>query len=153
MDGIARVLCMAVLALLAACGRGPGDLSNPKPEVYLVDQGHRSNSVWVVMGEQMLSGGTVLDGISSRIPNLDVRRTADCPDIFMRGRNALQRKPKPQVYVDGQRAADTCILAMMRAGDINRVELYPSGFSNRAGYVTDSDGLILVFTRSAIDEN
>lgn len=148
------LLCTAAVALLSACGTRLGDPADPHPRGFVEGPVARTGAPWVVMGSQMLQAGTVLDGLSSRIPNMQVRRAQqECPVIAMRGRNALQRQPKPQVYVDGQRAADTCILAMIRAGDVNRVELYPGGHTTRPGYVSDSDGLILVFTRTAVDES
>ncbi len=51
--------------------------------------------------------------------------------------------------MDGTRALDTCILGMLRAGDVRRVEIYPMGVTTRPGYSPHSHGLILVFLREA----
>jgi hypothetical protein len=55
----------------------------------------------------------------------------------------------PQVYVDGTRATDTCILQSLRSDDVDSVEVYPMGVTKRPGYATHAHGLILVFLRGA----
>jgi hypothetical protein len=55
----------------------------------------------------------------------------------------------PHVYVDGTRTTDTCILETLRAEDVERIEVYPQGFTTRPGYGTHANGLILVFMRSS----
>jgi hypothetical protein len=110
---------------------------------------HQSSTAWVVEGRQMLAGRTILEGLRSRFPSMHVRSNGQCPDIFIRGHNSIQSSNAPRVYVDGQRAADSCILNLMRAGDVARIEIYPSGHTSRGGYLSDPNGLILVFTRNA----
>ena len=111
-----------------------------------------SRSTWVVRGEQMVSGMTVLDGLRSRFPGMDIRQNSGCPDLVIRGHNSIESSNAPQVYVDGSRAGDTCILGMLRAGDVARVEVYPTGHTSRAGYLPNPNGLVLVFTRRAVPD-
>ena len=55
---------------------------------------------------------------------------------------------EPEVYVDGLRGADTCILNNLVVSDVRRVEVYSQGVTGRPGYVTSARGLILIFTRN-----
>jgi hypothetical protein len=140
------VLTCAAALLGAACATTGPATGGARLRPAAVGQ---SSTAWVVQGTQMLSGMTVLDGLRSRFPSVHVRTNGSCPDILIRGRNSIQSSNAPRVYVDGQRAADSCILNMMRAGDVARVEIYPTGHTARPGYLSDPNGLILVFTRSA----
>jgi hypothetical protein len=141
----ATIMCIAATLGSAACASAPAlegeRMRAPTP--------HQSGTTWVVQGHQMIGGLSVMDGLRSRFPSMHVRSNGQCPDIFIRGHNSIQSSNAPRVYVDGQRAADSCILNMMRAGDVARVEIYPTGHTSRPGYLSDPNGLILVFTRSA----
>ena len=53
----------------------------------------------------------------------------------------------PSVYVDGTHVGDTCILEALDAREVDRVEVYPMGVTNRPGYPGNNAGLILVFLR------
>jgi hypothetical protein len=141
----ATIICIAATLVSAGCATAP----NPGTERLRAPTIRQSSTAWVVEGRQMLSGSSVLDGLRSRFPSMHVRTNGQCPDIFIRGHNSIQSSNAPRVYVDGQRAADSCILNMMRASDVARVEIYPTGHTNRPGYLADPNGLILVFTRSA----
>jgi hypothetical protein len=68
-----------------------------------------------------------------------------CPSVQLRGRKSLYGSSDPVVYVDGTRTVNSCVLEMLSTWDINRVEVYPMGVSNRPGYAANPNGLILVF--------
>jgi hypothetical protein len=85
--------------------------------------------------------------IQSRVSNVQVRRDGSCPDLEFRGRKSLVMRTPPGVYVNGQHALNTCILDMLNPHDIDLVEVYPSGVSNRPGYFSTAGGLILVFLK------
>jgi hypothetical protein len=94
-----------------------------------------------------LENRSLLDVLHRRLPSLQIDATADCPEVFMRGRSSIMSASNAAIYVDGQRAANTCILETLYAFDLERVEVYPMGVTSRPGYFSDADGLILVFLR------
>jgi hypothetical protein len=106
----------------------------------------------ILTGSALTDGpGTVLAAMSSKIPNFHVQRhSGQCPEISLRSNVSLQPggEVNPLVYVDGTRTSDTCILEMLGTVDVERVEVYPQGFTTRPGYATHAHGLILVFMRS-----
>ena len=94
--------------------------------------------------------GSVMAAMMGKVPNFRVRRLGnECPQITLRNSVTFQGVVNPHVYVDGTRATDTCILESLRTEDVERVEVYPQGFTTRPGYGTHAHGLILVFMRSA----
>lgn len=106
----------------------------------------------IVSGEALEDGpGSLLAAMSGKVPNFRVRRPASstCPEITLRGHSSFQNVANPLVYVDGSRTNDTCILESIRTDDVERVEVYPQGFTTRPGYATHGPGLILVFMRTA----
>lgn len=111
-----------------------------------------NRTVWVVQGAQMTAGQTVLEGLRARYPSMQVRSSERCPELVLRGRSSIQGFSAPLVYVDGQRAADGCILGMLRAGEVDRVEIYPTGHTSRPGYFGHGTGLVLVFTLDGVEE-
>jgi len=105
----------------------------------------------ILTGSALRDGpGTVLAAMSGKVPNFRVRQhSGQCPEITLRANVSFQGEVNPQVYVDGTRTSDTCILETLRTDDVERVEVYPQGFTTRLGYATHAHGLILVFMRSA----
>jgi hypothetical protein len=108
-------------------------------------------SAVILTGDALKDGpGTVLAAMSGKVPNFRVRQhSGQCPEITLRANVSFQGEVNPQVYVDGTRTSDTCILETLRTDDVERVEVYPQGFTTRPGYATHAHGLILVFMRSA----
>jgi hypothetical protein len=112
----------------------------------------REKGAVVLTGTALLDGpGSVLAAMAGKVPNLRVRHPAQqqCPEITLRGQTSIQGISNPHVYVDGTRTTDTCILETLRTNDVERVEVYPQGFTTRPGYATHAPGLILVFMRSS----
>ncbi|HEX6941102.1 MAG TPA: TonB-dependent receptor plug domain-containing protein [Longimicrobiales bacterium] len=108
------------------------------------------NTAVTVLGHEVLAGQneSLLQVMERNIPGLRVGVTSRCPALSLRGApNTMPGYSEPKVYVDGARAIDTCILEMLRAGDVERVEIYPMGVTARPGYAPHAHGLILVFTR------
>jgi hypothetical protein len=84
-----------------------------------------------------------------KVPNFRVQNHANaCPEITLRNHVSFSGVVNPLVYVDGTLSTDTCILESLRSGDVERVEVYPLGFTTRPGYGRHAHGLILVFMRS-----
>lgn len=104
----------------------------------------------VVQGPALVDGpGSLLAALSGKVPNLRVQRHGgQCPEISLRNHVTFRSFVNPHVYVDGTRTTDTCILESLRGGDVERVEVYPQGYTHRPGYGTHAHGLILVFMRS-----
>ncbi len=91
--------------------------------------------------------GTLLDAMLRNVPSIQVGDPARCPALSLRGPSTMPGVSDPRIYVDGARAVDTCILTMLHAGDVERVEIYPMGVTTRPGYASHAHGLILVFLR------
>lgn len=130
-------------ATLAAC-YDPGLSSSLAPR-----QEH--GAISYVLEEDQLqetANSTLLGSIQARISGMSVRHAgSECPQITLRGPKEIAHHSDPGVYVDGTRAANTCVLEMLNQGDVQRVEVYPMGVTQRPGYEAQSDGLILVFLR------
>ncbi|HSJ06490.1 MAG TPA: hypothetical protein VK936_07305 [Longimicrobiales bacterium] len=131
---------LAAVLLLAACGAARTGTS---------DSVTREGNAFILAGADLVeSRGSLLSTMQGRIPNLRLRRqSGECPEISLRSHSSALSPVNPHVYVDGTRTADTCILESLRGEDVERVEVYPQGVTNRPGYATHAHGLILVFMR------
>jgi hypothetical protein len=89
---------------------------------------------------------TLLEMMRLRFPTMEVQGSMGCPLIQFRGRNTLFTRSDPAIYLDGQRAANTCILEELTTMDLALVEVYPSGIP-RPGYRTNANGVIIIFVR------
>lgn len=146
--GVAVVLFWGAVPFLAGCGGSLRRHVRPSPTKH--------NGVFVERGAMVLTGpalgdgrGSLLDTMRGKVPSFRLRtHPGVCPGISLRGRTSVSGIVSPDVYVDGTRATDTCILEQLRASDVRRVEVYPMGFTTRPGYGMHAEGLILVFMRS-----
>jgi hypothetical protein len=133
--------------LTTACG---GSRQAPEPEA---ETGAVFERGAIILSAEALGEGprSLLAAMSGKVPNFRVRRpyASTCPEITLRGHSSIQTVANPHVYVDGTRTSDTCILDTLRSDDVERVEVYPQGFTTRPGYGPHGPGLILVFMRSA----
>jgi hypothetical protein len=109
----------------------------------------------VVSGPGLVDGpGDLLGTMMGKVPNFRVRRVRDqCPQITLRNAVSFQSVVNPHVYIDGARSTDTCILDALRAHDVQRVEVYPTGVTTRPGYGRHAHGLILVFMRDGLPDS
>ena len=112
----------------------------------------RGTAAYVFEDDQLVaSDGTLLSALTALISNMSVLRgqNSECPQITLRGRTTVARVTNPGVYVDGARATNTCVLEHLNVAEVHRVEVYPMGLANHAGYEAQPGGLILVFMRTA----
>ena len=111
----------------------------------------RGTSAYIFEEDQLLpaADGTLLSALEARIAAMAVSRGSDCPQITLRGRTTVARVTNPGVYVDGARATNTCVLEHLNVAEVHRVEVYPMGLAQHAGYEAQPGGLILVFMRTA----
>jgi hypothetical protein len=83
--------------------------------------------------------------MKGRVSNMRVsRQSGGCPIINLRGQKTFG-SGNPQVYVNDSRIGTTCVLDQIRAADVDRIEVYPNGVTNRPGYTSSPFGLIAVF--------
>lgn len=139
------VLPRGLIVLLAGAGVG-ACLGTPSGR--MVAPAERVGNAIVISFEQIQGGGaSLLRLVRYRVASMQVRETTGCPDVTLRGAKSIHSVSVPSVYVDGQRAANTCILEMLSPNDVHRVEVYPGGVTHRPGYHANGAGLILVFMR------
>jgi hypothetical protein len=139
--GLRPLLPLLAVAGVACYHPTKGD---PKPGRADDTPLHGSQIAYVVDEPELDRGGaSLLNTVASHVAAMTVRHPrGECPVITMRG-----PATDPVVYVDGARATNTCVLEQMNPGDVHRVEVYPLGVTQRAGYMSQPGGLILVFTR------
>ena len=104
----------------------------------------------IVIGDESFepSRGSAISIIQNHVRSMSVARKDACPRIIVRpGRSQAS---EALVYVDGQRMNDTCVLEALSVESISRVEVYPSGVTQRPCYRSNSGGLILVFMKNGL---
>lgn len=95
------------------------------------------------------SGGSVLNILPSHVAGMRIKQTDSCPEILMRGTRSIMNSNNPIVYVDGTRSGNTCILETLVPSEVQRIEVYPMGVTQRPGYRNNPNGLILVFMKTS----
>lgn len=137
--------CLALASLaLAACFAG-----TPAGEDTTAAVGPSSTRRIIIQVPDQSTPASLVTLLQMRVRNMDVRRRSGrCPEIEFRGRSSISMPVAPSVYVDGQHTSDTCVLELISPIDVDYLEVYPMGVSNRAGYFSNSGGLILVFTKN-----
>lgn len=132
----------------AACG---GSWGATPPAVLEGNGVANVGSATVVTAEELHgANGSLLRAIMGKVPNMKVTYTVGmerCPSIAMRSFEDHHGNDRPSVYIDGTHVRDTCILEDLDAREVDRVEVYPAGVTNRPGYAGHNGGLILVFLR------
>jgi hypothetical protein len=137
-----------ITAGAAACGPVLAPGASGFSEGNRLQAGERNTTGVVITGAQLRSGGTsLLDGLRARISNLRVEVNQQCPEIRLRGQRSISGNSNPIVYVNGARTANTCVLEQIQPVDVETVEVYASGVSNRPGIRNSPTGLVLVYTR------
>lgn len=128
--------------LLGGCGHLGSSQDQPQRAVD-------SERGAIILTRAALEGGegSVLSAMTAKVPNFRVRRNPQeyCPQITLRGATTFRSYSNPDVYVDGTRAVNTCVLDTLMATDVARVEIYAQGYTTRPGYGTNAHGLILIF--------
>lgn len=147
---------VVLLALLAGCAA-----REPDPElaaVRAIERGNpRSRTVAMAMleGPELesagRSGNTLSEVLARLVPNLRIARSnraGTCPRLVLRGIKSVTLSSDPDIYIDGARSVDTCILDLLPMASIARVEVYAGGQIPRSEPITPSAaGAILIFTR------
>jgi hypothetical protein len=144
MPHLRRALTALGITLVAsACSRAVRE--NPYQPV--AEDGVLSNGGHTVIGREALARNDipVLDLLRYRVPGMRVNPTDDCPEVILRGKSTFITNSSAAIYVDGERAANTCVLSMLSTFHLARVEVYPGGVPP-SGYLTDPYGVILLFS-------
>ena len=130
---------------VTACGGYQSEAPAPNGE-----EEEPPGGAFILSGEELDDGrGSLLDAMRGKVPNFRIYQSSRrCPQISLRSHTTFETVVEPQIYVDGTRATDTCILTSLRGEDVGSVEFYPMGFTTRPGYATHAHGLILVFMRT-----
>jgi outer membrane receptor protein involved in Fe transport len=131
-------------ALLCACSAHPA----PRTDVSTPDVKSSGGVTILTSAILQKQSRSLLDLIKARVPSVEVIDNTPCPDVFLRGRSTITTSSNPAIYVDGQRANNTCVLDMMNVLDLQRVEIYPNG-QPRGGYQSSPYGVILIFIRTS----
>ncbi|HET7275838.1 MAG TPA: Plug domain-containing protein [Longimicrobiaceae bacterium] len=123
---------------------GNGEVASPDD-----DRAYYGSSM--VIGQDELSDRTVplLNVLKNRVSNIRIEPSTDCPQIILRGQKRFVGPSNAQVYVNGVRSVNTCVLRSLNTADLARVEIYPGGVTMRPGYRSHPYGLIVVFTKGA----
>jgi hypothetical protein len=135
------------LVLMAGCvGNGvarPGQDEDPLE----ITSRRVGSGILIEAAERGGHDRSVLSVLRQRVAGFRISSTSSCPEIVIRGRNSVRSSPNPSIFVNDTRSSDTCVLDDLRMSDIDRVEVYPTGVGPNPSYGTNSNGLILVFTR------
>lgn len=141
-------LVLSAATMLAACGPAAAS-SGRAPDSANRDAPRDSHAI-VVSGRQLGGGATsLLSVLRNRIAGIHVDDRGACPTVILRSRKSILGDNSAVVYVNGARAANTCVLDMMDPASVARVEVYPQGITRRPGYESHANGLILVFLLDA----
>lgn len=130
-----RCLLLVLVTGVVACSSRAGQPSENRAG---------TGSATVVRGSEL--GGDLLQGLRNRVPSMTVsERSGECPMILFRGQRSINSQRNPDVYVDGTRVFDTCILNQISTMAIDSVEVYPNGDAMRPGVQQSPFGVILIF--------
>jgi len=135
------------MLLLSGCAA----LKNPSRSSRTEGGIRNENGATIISGRALDDQrGSLLDTMEGRVPGMQIQRHPDrCPDVALRSHIPLNSPISPQVYVDGTRTSDTCILNQLTTDNVESIEIYPMGVTMRPGYATHAHGLILIFLRGA----
>jgi hypothetical protein len=140
-----RTAVLLVTMGLAACGGWGG---SPERTYEGIGVSGEAGAIVVTAEELHSVTGSVLQALRGKVPNMRVDASVGrCPGISFRSAREPRGDSYPDIYVDGTRATNTCILESLSSVDVEWVELYPQGVTQRPGYGTNNQGLILIFLR------
>ena len=141
-----RLTAIGTASVLGLFGLGCAGAPTQSPRAGEVEAARNSGSAIVLEGEDFRGRGqTLLRLMAERVSGMSVNYGGPCPSIQLRGTKSMFGSNDPLIYIDGARALNTCVLDDMSPDPVSRVEIYPSGVSNRPGYDFNRNGLILVF--------
>ncbi len=151
MPRLRTMLAASWLALFAsACNSAPRGTRLQRAD----DGAVSSRGGSTVIGREILARNDmpVLDLLRYRVPGITVSPTADCPEVILRGKSTIFTNSSATIYVDGERAVNTCVLTMLSTFHIDRVEIYPGGVPPR-GYLMSPYGVILIYSMTGPEPN
>ena len=151
MPHLRSALAALVLALAAAACRPAAQHSRQRLELNDGNGvvGHGGHTI--IEREALIRNDVpVLDVLRYRVPGMSVSPRDDCPEVTLRGKSTFITASNPAIYVDGQRAANTCVLTMLSTFHLARIEVYPDGIPP-AGYLTNPYGVILIFSLRGLE--
>ena len=141
---LAFVICTF---LLSGCAALQNPYRSGRTEGGIRNEGGATIISGVALDDQR---GSILDTMEGRVPGMQIQRRPDrCPEVSLRSHVTFRSVVNPQVYVDGTRTVDTCILESLVTDNVESIEIYPTGVTMRPGYSTHAHGLILIFMRGA----
>lgn len=145
MIGLRQGMLVLGCVAMVGCSGWRGGVEDPGQGIGVASDAGAT----VLTGEEFAGAtGSVLRAMQGKVPNMKVDQAVDrCPGITFRASKDHDGTNYPEVYLDGTRTSDTCILESLRASDVERVEVYRRGVTTRPGYTTSSQGLILIFSR------
>lgn len=145
------VLALAIPLALCACADRNRIQAPLRPEPIPTPR----NAV-AVLGEKELAqasdaGASLADALRRNVPSLRVDRggqPGSCPRIQLRGIKSIMLSSEPEVYVNGVRHGDTCILDILPPDHVQAVQVYGAGQSPPSvGLRSSPGGLILVYLK------
>jgi len=136
-----------VLAAALVCACGP-HRAHPGPDTSSPEIRTDGSTTIITAAALQQQSRSLLDLLKARVPSITIVDNDPCPDIYLRGRSTIVTSSAPAIYVDGQRANNTCVLDMMDVQDLQRVEIYANG-QPRGGYQADPYGVILIFLKTS----
>lgn len=133
---------LAAIVALSATGCGPTVQQAVDEEDPPISAGGT-----VIRGEELRASSVrLLDGLRGRVSSMQVSHVGGgCPQVILRGARTIVGSTRPEVYVDGTRMTDTCILDQIRSVEVERVEIYAGGARAQGAYRSSPNGLIVVF--------
>lgn len=137
---------------MSACGGLPGTDAAPNPLDRDEARAYRTHGRAIVVSGAELDGPStsLITVLRNRVVSMQVTYGGICPIVMLRNRKSMFGDNSPLVYVDGARAANTCVLDELSPADVSRIEVYPQGIAPRGGYDSHANGLILIFMRTGV---
>lgn len=137
-------LAAAILLLGGCAAAGAGTSSGlDAPRAHSVVSG-----ITLHASDLQPGGTSLLQVIARRVTSMRVSRgRGECPSVKLRGGNSIADDRAPGIYVDDIPVRSTCVLELIDPGEVERVEVYPSGYSGQIKYTANPYGLIVVHTR------
>jgi hypothetical protein len=153
---ISRSAVLIVCTLLSACA------TSPEPDEVMaeriVSRMVRQNNVAVaILGPQQIEadargGATIPDILARRVSTLRVMRgtgrMGSCARFVLRGIKSITGPPDPEIYIDGARTADSCVLDGLPSSNVAMIEVYSAGQMPRSASINPGlGGVILITTK------
>lgn len=136
---------VAALTLLAGCATSGKSAGSADREASQSDLAPISSGSATIFSAGLLhrANRSLLDLLQQHLTNMQVVSGSPCPEVYLRGKSNITTPSDPAIYVNHQRAANTCILTALETYNLERVEVYPSGIP-RGAYLANPYGVIVI---------